>query len=212
MKKAFVFILILILAGAGAWFFFLRDSGDGQDDTAQYVPKDYPERLGDAEPTANATQYQSSLSSLAFEYPENWNVTESTDNSDNAQLLTVESPLDINRFYFCLDINAVSPSEPVDFSISEAQVKAVEALEPGHQSVIYSVEDLNGLLWGVTDEMPQVGNEGFSGEIVGASGSRMQIFGRFNCREDNRPDLSIEEFQNARWFKEAQGIVNSLEF
>lgn len=212
MKKIVIFIIVIILVGAGIWYFTGNDDDGEQNQVENYQPKDYPERPGDAEEAASLTQYQSSLTNLAFSHPENWNVTEGADNTADAQLLTVESPLDINEFYFCLDLNAVSAADEADFAIADAQILATETLESGHQSVIYTVEGLEGLQWGVTDETPAVGDDAFTSQITSETGDRLQVFGRFNCREEAQPDLTKEQFQDARWFQEAKAIINSLEF
>lgn len=208
MKKAVIVIVVLALLGAGAWFFLDRR----EEEPSNTEPQDFPARVDESEQSANQIRYESDLTGLAFAYPDNWNVTAGADNSESSQLFTVESPLDFNEFYFCLDLYAVSATETVEFNIPDAKVAAVDTLDSGHQSVLYTINELDGLQWGVTDEAPQVGGTGFLSEITSESGYRLQVFGRFNCREDSQPDLTQEEFQNARWFHEARAIINSLEF
>lgn len=211
MKKAI--LLIIGLAGAGLllWFFVINRGSDDSD-VQSSQPQDFPAPFSESEPAASQAQYTSELSGLAFSYPSNWNVTEGIDNSAESELLTVESPMDINEFYFCLDINRVGSSVTDSFAISGANVIATETLQSGHQAVAYTVGTLDGIQWGITNESPAVGSDGFASEISNPSGERLQVLGRFNCREDNKPDLTKQEFQDARWLHEARDMINSLTF
>lgn len=208
MKKAVIIIIMIVLAGGVAWF-VLRDRGATNE---QEGPKDYPVSFRESESSAGLARYESEFTDLAFAYPDNWNVTEGADNSEASQLLTVESPLDAHEFYFCLDVYVVSDAEAEDFSVPDAQIVAVDALDSGHHSVLYTVDAVAGLLWGVTDEAPQVGAQGFLSEITSDTGYRLQVFGRFSCREETKPEITAGQFQDSRWFHETTNIVNSIEF
>lgn len=208
MKKTLIILILAILIGAGIWWFFINDREDDQADVAG--PQDFPAvyEVGDTAPTE---RYESPFTNLAFSYPNNWNVLEGAENSAEGQLVTAESPLDENEFYFCLDFNIVSDESAAAFAITDAEVLAVNPLDSGYTSVIYRVEGLDGLQWGVTSEDVAIGDSTFTSEIANGS-SYTQVYGRFDCRATNKRGISLDEFQNSRWFHEAQGIVNSLEF
>lgn len=210
MKKAFI-VLGIVLIGALGWFYFNR-GGDEPSQPVVTEPQDFPAPFDDSTATAELAKYESDFGSLAFDYPSNWNVTEAADNSADFQLLTVESPLDINEFYFCLDLTLLGSGSEESFTISDAEVLAVDELGNDRKSVIYNVDGLDNLHWGVTEDAVKVGDKTFTSEVSNPSGERLQLFGRFDCRSTDNLELTKDEFQNSRWLHEAKTIVNSLEF
>ncbi|MDZ7786107.1 MAG: hypothetical protein U5L95_03230 [Candidatus Saccharibacteria bacterium] len=213
MKKLLVIIGVIIV-GAAIWFIIWGFPGDEQQpaQTEPTQPQDFPARVDESGETAELTRFESEFSDLTFTYPNNWNVTEGADNSEEDQLLTVESPLDENEFYFCLDLHVVTDTADASFAIDDAEILATETLENGDQSVIYQLEGLSSLQWGVSTETVNEGDESFVSRIDGASGAQAAVFGRFDCRETESEDIEVDEFQNARWFHEANDIVQSLSF
>lgn len=209
MKKFLIVLIILIILGGLGWFFFLRgDDEPDQDEVAQ--KQNFPVQFDQSIPTAEKATYTSPFQNLSFDYPNNWNVVEGAENSEEQQLLTVESPQDTNEFYFCLDLNLVSSDAEDDFTATDVQVFASEQLDSGNHAITYKMKDASGLYWGVTKSAVEVGATTFASEISGDSG-RLQAFGRFNCRETQKTDISTEQFQNSQWLQEAKAIVNSLD-
>src|SRR5690606_34832016 len=110
-KKLVIILVVLALIGGAIWFLFFKGGDEGDEipaDQEQRQAQDFPARFDESGAAASATGYESEFSGLKFSYPENWNVTKGADNSEESQLLTVESPLDENEFYFCVDMNVTS--------------------------------------------------------------------------------------------------------
>jgi hypothetical protein len=208
MKKILL-IGAVLLAGFLAWFFVIRD--DSPDTAVQQTePQDFPAQYDESVTAVAQTQYSSEFGNLAFAYPSNWTVVERSDNTEDSQLLTVESPLDQNEFYFCLDLYQVGDGAAEDFTVTDADIRVVEQLQHNRHAVIYNVAGLDGLYWGATQETPQVGGTSFVNEIPSQPGYRLQTYGRFNCRETEPPRISTDEFRNSRWLHEAAAIVDTL--
>lgn len=209
MKKFLIVLVVLIVLGGLGWFFFLRgDDEPVQEETAQ--KQNYPVQFDQSSTPVAKTTYASPFQNLSFDYPNNWNVVEGADNSEEKQLLTVESPQDTNEFYFCIDLNLVNPDAEDDFTTKDAQVIASEQLDSGNYAITYKIKDLERLYWGVTSNAVEVGATSFASEISGESG-RLQVLGRFNCRETTNVDFSAEHFKNSQWLHEAKAIINSLD-
>jgi len=210
MKKFLIVLVILIILGGLGWFFFLR--GDDEPATEQEAQKqNFPVQFdASVQPTEKAT-YNSPFDNLSFDYPNNWITVEADGNSEAAQLLTVESPQDTNEFYFCLDFNMLSNGAEGDFTATDSDVVSSKQLESGRYAVIYTIKDLEGFYWSVTDTAVEVGATNFPNELTSDSG-RLQVFGRFNCRETQKVDFSQEHFQNSQWLREAESIINTIKF
>lgn len=212
MKKFWIILVVIIVLGAAGWFFFLRDDGQEGTQDEQTQKQDFPLQYDAGATPTELTGYESAFDNLSFQYPNNWNVVESAENSEEEQLITVESPMDTNEFYFCLDFNMFGAGIDNDFTTSDAQVVASNQLESGRYAVIYTLNEIEGMYWSVVDSNIEVGATTFANEMVSDSGARLQAFGRFNCRDTTKADLSVEEMQNSQWLHEAEAIVNSLEF
>lgn len=211
MKKGLIILVAALLVGILGWFLIVQ-RGNEPATVENMEPQDFPARYDEVESPYELTQYTSEFGNLSFEYPENWSVVEGGENTADEQLLTVESPLDQNEFYFCLDIYRVGAASVEDFTITDADILATKQLQDSRNSVTYDVEELDGLYWGVTEETPQTGDNSFVNEISNQSGERLQSFGRFNCRETENRSISVEEFSDSRWLHEAEAMMESLDF
>lgn len=209
MKKFLIVLLIIIVLGAAGWFFFLR--GDNEEPEQTTEKQNFPVQHDGPHEHVESATFTSPFNNLSFQHPNNWNVVKSSENTADEQLITVESPLDTNEFYFCLDLNLLTTGIEGDFTATDSKVISSRQLESGRHAITYTINDLDGLYWSVTDSAVDVGATTFPNELTGQAG-RMQVFGRFNCREETKTDFSADHFQNSQWLNEAEAIVNSLEF
>jgi hypothetical protein len=209
MKKFLIVLVIIIVLGAAGWFFFLRGDDEVPEQTAE--KQNFPVQHADPHEHVESVAFTSPFNNLSFQHPNNWNVVESSENTADEQLITVESLLDTNEFYFCLDLNMLATGIEGDFTATDSKVISSKQLESGRHAITYTINDLDGIYWSITDNAIEVGATTFPNELTGQSG-RMQVFGRFNCREETKTEFSVEHFQNSQWLNEAEAIVNSLEF
>lgn len=209
MKKFLIVLVIIIVLGAAGWFFFLR----GEDEEAAEVveKQNFPVQNDGSTTPAATTEFASPFNNLSFSHPNNWNVVESSENTADEQLITVESPLDTNEFYFCLDLNMLSTGIEGNFTATDSKVISSEQLESDRHAITYTINDLDGIYWSVTDSAVEVGATTFPNDLTSDTG-RLQVFGRFNCREETKTDFNTEHFQNSQWLYEAEAIINSLKF
>lgn len=206
--KSFLIIAGLVILGALIWFFVI----DNDEEPVPVEQQDFPVRLDESTSTAEPASFQSENGNLSFQYPDTWNVTPAAGNDDASQLFTVESPLDANEFYFCLDLNRVSAGNDVNFATTDAELTDIEVLENERVSVLFRIDGVDGMLWSVTDDAPELSDSEFDNELGNQAGDRLQILGRFNCRDEQKPDISVDEFKASRWFNEAKTLINSLDF
>jgi len=219
MRNYLLIGAIVIISLAGIWL-LAADSDEAAEQTptpdnnTPTEPEVHDPSAAPADTLAYTSQFNDGLS---LNYPVNWNVTDGDANSADQQLVTFESPIDGGGFYFCLDLTEVSPASQLDFGVSMAAISAIDGFSAAGigqdlHSVIFEINDNPARLWALADSEPQMSDTRFSAQISNPAGRRLQTLGRFNCRDEQPPALTLEQFQNSRWFNEARAIALSLTY
>lgn len=218
MKNYLIVGLVVLLGLAGIWF-LAENSEDhaGQQEVQEDEQPTEPEAFNAGVDASELDTYTSPNTALSLSYPQTWSITESPDNNAQEELITLESPVDANGFYFCLDLNGRHGLADVDgfseFTIEDVSIESINRLNDEIESVIFRIDGVDGLLWGASDSATSESDSSLTNTLAGDNGSSLvQVTGRFNCREIDKPDLSSEIFTNSRLFKEASAIVESLSF
>lgn len=218
MKWLAIVVGVLLLGFLGYWLIELRD------EPAEPTPTADPNQLGEAPEAQTAeavtptlSDYELEYGNLAFKYPSEWNLVPGADNDDDFQVITIESPKDNEGYYYCIDFNEYGPGQEADLEASDMSVLSTEALSAAGvgkplSSVVYSLDTSNVLISALIDSQTEVGATTLEHSITNASGRQLQVFGRFNCREEQLPALTLEQFQNARLFDESLAIYLNLNY
>lgn len=219
MKNYLIIGGIVLTSLIGVWLLAASsdDQADNNSNDTSQTPAE-PEAFDPSSSAVDTTSYSSQYNvNLRLEYPLEWNLTEGTDNSADQQIVTFESPMDANGYYFCLDLTEVGMASQLDLSASPVSIKAVDSfMSAGVGKDLYSVnyvpDGSNALLWSITDVMPQLTDTEVAAQITNPGGRRLQTLGRFNCRADVAPALTTEQFTNSRWYHDARNIMLSLAY
>lgn len=219
MKNYLLIGIIILISLFGIWWLAANsDEHDSASDNGQAADTSQPEAYDASADRADKVTFTSQYNpNFSFMYPGDWNLTEGTDNSAQQQLVTFESPMDRNGFYFCLDLTEVGADSDLDLSANDASLLAVDDFSAANvgkplASVIFTHEGSPSLLWSVVDTKPQLTDTSFTSQITNPQARRLQSLGRFNCREEQAPELSLHQVTGSRWFAEAQGIMHSLSY
>ena len=218
MKKALIVLAIILLASISVWYFVIRDTSQSEDidETADTtIPVAYS--------PGKILQFDTFSSEfnpvLSLRYINTWVIAEGADNSADLQIITLESPQDTHEFYFCLNIDDYASDDVSDLSIGNIQVVSVEpfATEGAGKDLYFvtfkSDTAPNDFQIGLTDTPPVVGDSSFVDQITSDSTDRrLQVWGRFNCREDVRPDITLDQFNNSQLLNEASATLASLKY
>ncbi|MCA9333599.1 hypothetical protein KC963_00970 [Candidatus Saccharibacteria bacterium] len=218
MKKLLIIGLVVLAVAAGVWWFVLR--GDSSNDTQ--ASQDADTSIPQAYKATDDVSFDSYTSefnpNLKLRYPSSWIVAEGEANTADFQVITLESGQDLNGFYMCMNMDDYAADDKSDLSIPDIQVVAVEPFKTeGIKDGLYLVtfkrtKYPNDYQFGLTDVAPEVGANVFTDQITSDSGRRLQVWGRFNCRETERPSMTQEQFDNSQLFHEAKSVLASLQF
>lgn len=221
MKKGLIVglvILVLAAAGGGVWYFFLRDkSSQASQDTAN-VDKSAPVPYKSSD-DITYEEYSSTYNpNLKVRYPSDWIVAEGEDNSADLQIITFESGQDLNEFYFCMNFDEYAADDMSHLTIPDVEIVSVEpfateGIPSGLSLVTFkSTKAPNDYQLALTDTPPAMDATIFTAQVTSAGGRRVQIWGRFNCREAARPSFSLDQFNNSQLVHDATGVLKSLQY
>lgn len=218
MKKWIIAGVVLLLAGGGVWYFVIRKDSAAEEQQAQTVDTSKPEAYNSKE-NVSFDSYTSEFNpNLKLRYPSDWIVAEGEDNSADYQVITFESGQDANTFYMCMNMDDYAADDKSILNFSDVNVVAVEPFKTeGQKDGLYlvtfsTVKSPNNFQLALTDIQPEIGATEFTGQITSASGRRLQVWGRFNCREEARPSITQEQFANSQLVNEAKSVLASLQF
>lgn len=218
MKNYLIVGGIIVISLVGIWL--LAAGSENPEDIStpdQSANPGVPQRFDETAASPDKTAYTSPYNpGLSFSYPQDWHITEGPDNSTAKQLVTFESPKDVNDFYFCLDMTEVDAASSLDLQSKMTDILAVDSfmatgVGKALSSVLFTVEG-STLLWSVADTTPSLSDSAFDNQITNPAGRRLQILGRFNCRESQSSEISTVQFEESLWFHQARDIVLSLSY
>lgn len=218
MKWLAITVGVLLLGFLGYWLIELKDE-PLEPEPAQTDA----DQLGQAPETKPAQAVAPTLAdfslefgNLSFKYPAEWNLIEG-DNTSEQQLVTIESPKDNEGYYYCVDFNEFGASQDEDLTSDELKILSTAPITASGvgkplYGVTFQTDTSNLTISSLVDGQVQVGATSFENSITNPAGRMLQIIGRFNCREEQLPTLSLEEFENSRLYDEARQIYLNLSY
>ncbi len=215
--KNFALILVGLLIVAAGWIIFFKpdDKPTTPKQTANTqipVPK-----TGDL--NIAFTDFKFNSGNFSFQYPKDWNKVEGEDNSDESQIVTLESPMDANKFYYCIDFNEYSPAgaakadfKAKDVDVLEVADHAASGISKPLKLVTYKLPS-GRILTTVTDDL-SVTTEAteFKQSITNPYGRMVQLFGRYNCREEKPVQFSLNDYKSGEVYNEGLQIFLKLSY
>lgn len=219
MKWLAITVVVLLVGFLGYWLVELKDRPSATE-TTQTDPNALgaaPEAKSGEPADPTLSPYDFEHGNLAFMYPEDWTLVEGASNSDELQVVTIESPRDLEGYYYCIDFNEYGPGQEPELeeeNINVASTAPITASGVGQplSGVIFQTQTNQITLWALADTAPAVGDTSFASSVTNPAGRTLQSFARFNCREDQLPSISPENFQNSRLFDESLIIFTNLTY
>jgi hypothetical protein len=218
MKKLLFALLALVVLSVG-WFILIRPGSKVEAPASeQSADTNIPVKFqpgGDLK----LVDHNLSFGNFGFSYPEKWNLVEGANNSDKAQIITLESPMDAHEFYYCIDFNEYSAAQAgaVDFTAKDIEILETEdftATGIGKPLKLVTYRTSNGMiLTTVTDDLTATKEKRqFQQSIVNPAGRTVQLFGRYNCRDENRPTLMPADYLDGQVYKDGYQILQKLKY
>lgn len=216
MRKAIIALLIIAAIVAG-WLIILKpNKADAPKVEKTDTSKPVAARQG---VQAELTNHSFQFGNFALKYPNDWNLVEGESNADTSQIVTLESPMDAHKFYYCIDFNEYNAMSAVnvDFSVKDVQILEVadltsEGIGKPLKLVTYQLPS-GRIFTTVTDDL-QVSSavKEFMQSITNPAGRKVQIFGRFNCREKTPPPIKLEDYKNSQVYQDGFRVFQNLSF
>lgn len=200
MLIALTMVLILI----AGYLLFKPDKSPTIEENKQIIPI-----AKNSETKTEFKDYSFDFGNLKIQYPSTWNLVEGANNDEDSHIVTIESLMDVNKFYYCIDFNEYSAksSKDVDFSVKDAKIFSVEdfsskGISKPLKKVNYQLK--SGLIMTTISDDDTITNKStvFDQSITNPSGRKLQIFGRFNCRDKERPEISYDDYSNSQVYDE----------
>lgn len=219
MKKWMLILLAMVVLAGG--LFWARSSRGDETAEQDIIATDIPVPTQKGATVPELVGFEADFGNLTTKYPKTSVVETGANNNDDLQIITIESEQDANEFYFCVNLDEYAAGNNQDLSMPMLEVVKVESFPVnGINKNLYLVTfkntrenaSENDYQWALTENQPQVGDVKFVGEITNGVGRRLQVWGRFNCREDERPDIEVEDFNNSKLQQEARLILTNLNY
>lgn len=216
MKKVIIALVILIVVAMGGLAIFKSQKANKVKVATPDTSTPVKSKQG-APPTL--ADYKFQFGNLAFKYPEDWNLVKGESNTDASQIVTIESPMDAHKFYYCIDFNEYNATSAgnTDFSVKDAQILEVTDLRSegiGKPLKLVTYQLMSGrTLTTVTDDLQVApARKDFLQSITNPVGRKLQLFGRFNCREKTPPQMRLEDYKNSQVYQDGVQVFQHLSF
>ena len=219
----YIIIIVLIALGILGWFvynyFFGQDLTEKEIDrmVADEIETLLPQQASGEIDTSNWTVFTSTTGTdLSFRYSPTWEISRET--KDRNEFTSFKSPTDENGFYFCLKLNEYFPESTNSFDMT-ADILMVEdftaeGIGKPLRHIVYESAELGDLHFSVIDDTSVTEGKAisFSERIVNPFGWKLMIQARYNCEDEEPPQLELDNFVGSQQVQEALWALRTLRY
>ena len=224
-NKGCFYLVIIVFIALGILGWFAYNYFFGQDLQQEEIERRVADELETLLPgqasgeidTSNWTIFTSTTGTdLSFRYSPTWEISRETQARN--EFTSFKSPADENGFYFCLKLNEYFPEStvPSDMTADILMVEdfTAEGIGKPLRHIVYESPDLGDLHFSVIDDTSVTEGQdiSFSEHIVNPFGWKLMIQARYNCEDDEPPQLELDDFVGSQQVQEALRALRTLRY